>query len=460
MKQFLYLILFALSLLGCSDKEDSYFVSVDKTSLVIESEGGRQIVQVKSNCEWSVECAEDWVNLIKGSDYVELSFDSNETFSERNSSIFVSGGDITNTITITQKQNFGFVADQTDIAVNGYGGEVKISLKTNIENVQIETSEWIKVLDSENTRSLSEKYFKFFVDANGTKEERKGEIAFLGEGVDIVYSINQDVINPDKVYALPWPEAIALGKIEIPLTIYPDNASLKNVSFKSSNESICKASLQGENLILEALNNGDVNISCLVLGDEIWSLKTKCYNDGGIQIWIDDDNRGTLIGNDIMIKSNLPLSLFDFSIETPGLISANGDKMLAINVGEGKIIATERKTQTQFELFPKIVDVIMYNEVYRQNWAYEGFFRITSNNRIYIYHITLIDHNSNTVFTVYGDQVQGNNTTNVCWNYSYSPNSGLFKEDLEKHSFACKYAFFREDGTFEDRFVTVPFKSE
>ena len=394
MKQFLYLILFALSLLGCSDKEDSYFVSVDKTSLVIESEGGRQIVQVKSNCEWSVECAEDWVNLIKGSDYVELSFDSNETFSERNSSIFVSGGDITNTITITQKQNFGFVADQTDIAVNGYGGEVKISLKTNIENVQIETSEWIKVLDSENTRSLSEKYFKFFVDANGTKEERKGEIAFLGEGVDIVYSINQDVINPDKVYALPWPEmvtefgrievplayspesaslknisfkssnesvcdvwieegmlvldvhqsgetniscfiledkiwslkliskdvinpsriealpwpeAIALGKIEIPLTIYPDNASLKNVSFKSSNESICKASLQGENLILEALNNGDVNISCLVLGDEIWSLKTKCYNDGGIQIWIDDDNRGTLIGNDIMIKSNLPL---------------------------------------------------------------------------------------------------------------------------------------------------------
>ena len=547
MKQFLYLILFALSLLGCSDKEDSYFVSVDKTSLVIESEGGRQIVQVKSNCEWSVECAEDWVNLIKGSDYVELSFDSNETFSERNSSIFVSGGDITNTITITQKQNFGFVADQTDIAVNGYGGEVKISLKTNIENVQIETSEWIKVLDSENTRSLSEKYFKFFVDANGTKEERKGEIAFLGEGVDIVYSINQDVINPDKVYALPWPEmvtefgrievplayspesaslknisfkssnesvcdvwieegmlvldvhqsgetniscfiledkiwslkliskdvinpsriealpwpeAIALGKIEIPLTIYPDNASLKNVSFKSSNESICKASLQGENLILEALNNGDVNISCLVLGDEIWSLKTKCYNDGGIQIWIDDDNRGTLIGNDIMIKSNLPLSLFDFSIETPGLISANGNKMLAINVGEGKIIATERKTQTQFELFPKIADVIMYNEVYRQNWAYEGFFRITSNNRIYIYHITLIDHNSNNVFTVYGDQVQGNNTTNVCWNYSYSPNSGLFKEDLEKHSFACKYAFFREDGTFEDRFVAVPFKSE
>lgn len=115
--------------------------------------------------------------------------------------------------------------------------------------------------------------------------------------------------------------------------------------------------------------------------------------------------------------------------------------MLAINVGEGKIIATERKTQTQFELFPKIADVIMYNEVYRQNWAYEGFFRITSNNRIYIYHITLIDHNSNNVFTVYGDQVQGNNTTNVCWNYSYSPNSGLFKEDLEKHSFACKYAF-------------------
>lgn len=365
------------------------------------------------------------------------------------------------TLIIEQDENYGLISDKTDLNVEGNGGEIIIPINTNINGIQIQTPEWIKQIAK--TKSLSTKEYAFIIDPNEADEVRNGQIIFSGNNESITFNIHQDVINPIKVYALPFPNIVSrFEKIKIPLNIYPENASLKNVKFVTSNNNICQAYIDNNSLILDVKQKGEVSVTCMVNNEELWSLGFNCYNSSDTHIWLDNETK-ILQGSNIEIKSNIPLSYFSFSTTTPELITINSDNTITanyVNTGVAEIIATDINSQDKFILSTNIVDIILENDITNYSIPYKGLFRANAMNRVYIYQISLIDHKGNTALVVYGDNIPSNNSTNVYYEYLYDPQNGLFKEDLEKHTFKCRYALWKNDGTFENRTEIIPFHTK
>ena len=443
---------------GCSDDEAPY-ITITEETLEVENEGAEYTIDVEANCDWYVYHDVDWVQFAEepagiGNGSFSISVKKNYTYEDRAAKLFINGSSCSDTLVIRQKMGYGIVlSSQNNIQVNGYGGNFTISINSNVEDIQVEMPDWISVPE---TKTLTGREYNFYAYLNDTKSKRYGTIKFSGKEKTLNVNVIQDVINPQKVYALPFPSVVTqFGKVEIPLTIYPESASMMNVRFSSSNTEVCRVSVVGETLVLDYVGMGDAYIRCSVLNEELWNIKTTCYDAEHISLWVDDGGWGVLSGDQVPIDANIPLSSFTFTTTTPDLVSISGNTIYALNEGVATIIATETNTNAQFTLEVYINPAILYhqNQIISPD-HYSGILRIRSNEVIYVEQMELIDGNGNTVLSVPGFNLQSNNTTNVYWEYDYRPSPNVDWEQIGNYTFTVRYLFMDD---FYSRILSIPF---
>ena len=161
-------------------------LSVTQSRFEVPSEGGQVLVEVKSNINFKVEIASDWIHQTesRGLETYQLAFriDENSADEGRTGKILISGSDAQEEISVYQlakdkQEEEVLLLSQKQVNVAATGETVKVQLDYNQEfdYYPIADYSWVNEITS---RAVSTHTFYFEVQPNETYESRKAQYVF------------------------------------------------------------------------------------------------------------------------------------------------------------------------------------------------------------------------------------------------------------------------------------------
>lgn len=274
MKKVLFILPLLFVLLGCSSDEkqeefdEKQQVTLDLSVLKANPYNKEYTVKINANCNWSIDSENlDWINLSKNNGFSNynliITVSKNETYSERKTTLTITSenGLSKANLEIIQESNKGIVADDDkNIMLEGNEGEFSIKIKTNIEDLSIDTPSWITLIDNK-TRALEDRILNFKVSINDTKSTRSGVISIKGEGEELEYTVSQEPIKilPSNISFVEGDNLLLSDNSDYELVpvFYPEDCTEKELIWTSSDENVIGVS----NGILKVYGNGEAIIS-------------------------------------------------------------------------------------------------------------------------------------------------------------------------------------------------------
>lgn len=170
--------------------KDSLTVTASK--IEVEPEGGDIIIEVKANVEYTYEIADDCKDWITAADntramettQITLNVAPNPELKERQGTVTVSSGDISEKVTIVQSAAEPYIeVKQTEYEVSKDGETIEVEVNSNCDfDIAIPDCDWIKAAQNK-TAPANKKYFE--VSKNPNPELRTVEIIFSGKEYDV-----------------------------------------------------------------------------------------------------------------------------------------------------------------------------------------------------------------------------------------------------------------------------------
>lgn len=172
-------------------------------------------VEVKANVEFAVTPQVDWIKYVEtralSSSSIVLSIEANETYDNRTGTVLIkqSNGDLSGTITISQKQTDGLFVTPTDVSITKDEQTVELVVKNNVSfNVVIpdDAKEWISVKSNTATRALADDRIVLAIAQNDTYDDREASVTIkqtdgpLAETVIIKQAQTNVIIVSNKEY--------------------------------------------------------------------------------------------------------------------------------------------------------------------------------------------------------------------------------------------------------------------
>lgn len=268
-----FLILAALAPLlclnSCSDDESEYYISSSSNVIEAGYEEGIYYIDIQSNCEWVATSDEGWIELSsqsgKGNTRLSLNINENKEYEERNADITISSIDHSASFSVQVKQSerSGIAQGDTSksIDIPAQGGDFEIDILANTESRITKKPDWISLSDS---RSMTGYVWRFHAEENSTGQSRNGYITISGGEDEINYSIYQKSIDilAEKIEFQEGESILINSNDPVSLTpvFYPENCNKKEISYKSSDESILKVDNYGE---ITPIRNGACIVSLI-----------------------------------------------------------------------------------------------------------------------------------------------------------------------------------------------------
>ena len=204
------------------------FMEGTEVSPTIGYVGGELAFNFISNCSWTVEENDDWINISptsgnQGNHTLAISVAKNITGEERLSKITILYGvDSQVVINLTQEANEVFETDsEGNYIVEADGGTVAVKVTTNLEYDVIipdEASAWLSLAD---TRVIRKETLTFNVAKNEDSEERSATVNLCAKGGDILQTItikqnksNFSCANNEVIYTTKYGYPIELNITE------------------------------------------------------------------------------------------------------------------------------------------------------------------------------------------------------------------------------------------------------
>ena len=148
-------------------------------------------VYVQSNAAYRLEMPDvDWlINITANGDFYQFEVRPNETYDARTAEIrFVcEEEDLTQTVTVTQKQQDAIITAQDFYEVEAEGGTLDIPVQANVDFTVSTDADWITWIEGD-TKGLTEKTLNFNIKVNSTLSSREAIITFTANN-----GIQQDI---------------------------------------------------------------------------------------------------------------------------------------------------------------------------------------------------------------------------------------------------------------------------
>ncbi len=231
------------------DKTDSLYAPVNKFEVSNYSQTLN--IEVKTNVDFEVETNADWIHFVRTkslwSGIIELNIDTNNTFEYRTGTIVIKqrDGDLSETITIVQQQTDMLTVSPNSFELTRHAQSVDIEVKTNVDfDVVIpeEAQSWISLVSVTETKGIVNNQITLSI-AQNTGSDRSATIMIQNKHDDfsscqiniyqegMVY-VSNIVLEPAYLYLLEKEQRA------FQVTIYPSNASVNEVTWSSSDESV------------------------------------------------------------------------------------------------------------------------------------------------------------------------------------------------------------------------------
>lgn len=203
--------------LSVSQGEARAWVTLEKNSLTYTGAGGTDIIDVQSNCEWTVDCSRSWVTAIPNPEAktLEIQVAPNTTSSERSAYVYVRYGN-GDTQTLSIQQAVPVIASETtSIEFGNDVSWVRLTLASEAGWTASTQQTWIQVTPESGEAGSTEVTIE--VTANESIFDRTGQVVFqIGDSnVTHTVSITQRGIYIDLPAALDFNSDGGTAELEI-----------------------------------------------------------------------------------------------------------------------------------------------------------------------------------------------------------------------------------------------------
>ena len=172
------------------------FISLSTTEQSFDNMGGTFAVEVEHSVDYDVKISANWVTQIESraieTSTLRFAVAENTTYGERKATITITGGDVSETITVIQEQNNAIILSTPTVNLPQAGGAFTVKLKANIDYEYEIKADWIKKVE---TRALTEHSLRFEAEANPSFDKRVGEIIIKGDGFSKTVTVAQAQTN-------------------------------------------------------------------------------------------------------------------------------------------------------------------------------------------------------------------------------------------------------------------------
>lgn len=158
------------------------------TTLTSPAEGNETSLEFTAGADWTISVLNGikWCTLSSasgnaGNIKVTVKTEPNDTYDERNVTLWIKCGTDTHSVTLTQKQKNALLLSASKYEIPQEGGTIEVEAKANVSyNVSIpeKYQSWIS---SNTSRALSSRKHLFQIAASEEFEKREGEIVFKSD---------------------------------------------------------------------------------------------------------------------------------------------------------------------------------------------------------------------------------------------------------------------------------------
>ena len=173
-------------------KEVTPDVSIATTSQTLSSDGGTATIAFTATGSWTATSNVDWVVINQtqgnsGSITLTITVKTNEEYDQREGLIVISSGNVSKSVSVTQKQKDALLVTSNSIILDGEGGTPTIEVKANIDyscKVDDSAKSWISVV---STRALTTSNITLSISENiGTSDRQGIVVVYSGDKQEVV----------------------------------------------------------------------------------------------------------------------------------------------------------------------------------------------------------------------------------------------------------------------------------
>lgn len=190
---------------GTEKNPDVPQIEINTTEAQFSADGGNNSIVFSATENWTAEIlnsrADGWCSIYPtsgpaGNATITITTMANDTPDDRNASIVIKAGIVSETINVFQKQKDALTVTSSKFEVGPEGGEVVIEVKANIDfNYKLDTvaEKWIEFVA---TRAITTSTLVFNVAKNDGLEKRMGKITILSGNLREEVMIYQEGAKP------------------------------------------------------------------------------------------------------------------------------------------------------------------------------------------------------------------------------------------------------------------------
>lgn len=191
---------------GNKEKPVSPHIEIDIPEINFSSDGGVNTISFNTTKEWTAHVitsrANDWCTISPtsgtvGEAMMNICTMPNEDPEDRQATIVIEAGTVSESITVLQKQKDALNITASNFEVDASGGEIEVEIETNIEFeciIEDSAADWIKLSDSwisqETTKTYQTGTIVFSIAKNTTYSNREGTIIFRAKDESISKTIS------------------------------------------------------------------------------------------------------------------------------------------------------------------------------------------------------------------------------------------------------------------------------
>ena len=193
---------------GNKEKPVSPHIEIDIPEINFSTDGGVNTISFTTTKEWTAHVitsrADDWCTIsptsgTAGEATMNICTKPNEDLEDRQATIVIEAGTVSESITVSQKQKDALNITVSNFEVDATGGEIEVEIEANIDFeciIEGSAADWIKLSD---TRAMNTSSLMFSIAANSDPAMRQGTIFLKSRDIEEQITIYQSGCEPSIV---------------------------------------------------------------------------------------------------------------------------------------------------------------------------------------------------------------------------------------------------------------------